>query len=365
MSCKSFVKDLRSGAITRRQALAGLAAAGIVAIPLRPARAAVNVSVLSWAGYDDKSLHPKFFEKYGASPSFSFMGEAEEGLQKLRGGFVTDVAHPCSSSVERWKDAGVLKPLDISRIEQWNDIFPEFSSLPGVVIGSEYWNMPWDWGNESIIYRTDQVEPKENSINLLLDERYEGRMAMFDSVESVSAVAGTLSGAAKPWDMTDDEIAKAAEVMRKLNENMRFYWTDATQVAQAMASGELVAAWAWNATVVELKKQNAPIVYMHPKEGLFTWVCGLSLVKSGTGDEQQAYDYLNAMLDPSSGKVLAEWGYGHSNRRTFDVVPKEQLEAMGIPDPVELMKTSHVYHPIPPAVKEKLIKVFDQVKAGL
>ncbi len=76
MSYKSFVKDLRSGDMTRRQALSGLAAAGIVALPLRPARAAVNVSVLSWAGYDDKSLHPKFFEKHGASPAFSFMGSS-------------------------------------------------------------------------------------------------------------------------------------------------------------------------------------------------------------------------------------------------------------------------------------------------
>jgi len=366
MSYRSFVQDLRSGSMTRRQMLASLAAAGVIALPLKPARAqSVNLTVLSWAGYEDPSLHPAFAAKYGASPSFTFMGEVEEGLQKLRGGFAPDVAHPCTSSVERWKDAGVLKPIDISRIEQWSDIFPEFQQLAGVKIGSEYYNMPWDWGNESILYRHDKIQPTDDTIAFLLDERLKGQVSFFDSIESISAFAGKVSGAAKPWAMTDAEIEKAVAVMRQLNDNVRFYWTDATQLTQALASGEILAAWAWNAAVVELKKQNVPVTYMHPKEGLFTWVCGLSLVKNGTGDETQAYDFLNAMLDPQSGKTLVDWGYGHSNRKTFEIVPKEQLVAMGIPDPIELMKTSYVYEPIPPATKEKLIKIFDTIKAGL
>lgn len=366
MSYKSFVRDLRSGGMTRRQMLAGLASVGVVALPLKPARAqGVNLSVLSWAGYEDPSLHPAFAKKYGASPSFTFMGELEEGLQKLRGGFAPDVAHPCVSSVERWKDAGVLKPLDTGKIAQWNDIFPEFQKLDGVQIGADTYNMPWDWGNESVLYRHDKIQPADNSIAFLLDERLKGQISMFDSVESVSAIAGTLSGAKQPWAMTDAEIAKAVPIMRKLNANVRFYWTDATQLTQAMASGEILAAWAWNAAVVELKKQNVPVTYMHPKEGLFTWVCGLSLVKNGKGNETQAYDFLNAMLDPESGKTLVDWGYGHSNRKTFEIVPKQQLAAMGIPDPIELMKTSYVYRPIPPATKEKLIKIFDTIKAGL
>jgi spermidine/putrescine transport system substrate-binding protein len=367
MSYKSFVRALKRGELRRRDVLLGLAAVGIVpAVFKRPALAADALTVFGWAGYEDPMFHGSYVKKHGASPQFSFYGELEEGLQKLRGGFTADVVHPCSSSVERWNDAGVLRPLDVDRIEHWEDIFPSFRSVPGVKIGDDYFNMPWDWGNESILYRTDLVTLKEPSIALLMDERYQGKMAMFDSAESMGAVAGVLSGAANPFSLTDAELPQATEVMKKINANMRFYWTDATQITQALAAGELVAAWGWNAAVTELKKQGLPIEYMQPNEGIFTWVCGLSLCQNAPASEQLAYDYLNAMLDPESGKALiVDYGYGHSNQKSFDLVDAARLEELGIADPTAMLQNTHVYEPTPAATKEKLIAIFDQVKSGL
>lgn len=366
MSYKSFRRDLRDGTLTRRQILGALASAGIAASVFpRRALADVNLTVFTWSGYDDPMFHGAFVKKYGASPQFTLFGEVEEGLQKLRSGFTPDVAHPCTSSVPRWKDAGVLRPLDTARIEQWDNIFPGFQTIPGVVIGGEHYNMPFDWGNESVLYRTDLVELKENSIGLLLDERYRGKMAMFDSAESMAAIAGVLSGAKDPFSLTEAEMPAALAIMKKIHANMRFYWTDTTQVTQALAAGELVAAWAWNAAVVDLKKQGVPVTYMRPKEGIFTWVCGLSLVKGATGSETQAYDFLNAMLDPASGEALiTQYGYGHSNRKSFELVDRARLEELGIADPEEMLKNSLTYRPTPPATKEELVKMYNQVKLG-
>src|SRR3546814_13006738 len=85
---------------------------------------------------------------------------------------------------------------------------------------------------------------------------------------------------------------------------MRFYWDDATQIEQAMASGELVAAYAWNGSVKALRDQGVPVAYMTPKEGLLTWVCGLTLSSSPIGAEQQAYDFTDAMHPPDAGRFL-------------------------------------------------------------
>lgn len=366
MSYKQFRRALKSGLMTRRAMLAGLAAAGIVATTTRRMRAAEKLNVFTWAGYDDPHLHQAYIEDHGESPTFTFFGEVEEGLQKLRGGFTPDIAHPCTSSVSRWNDAGVLRPIDPSKIEHWNDIFPSFRTIRGVTIGDEIYNMPFDWGNESVLYRTDLVTANTDSLALLTDETYRGRIAMFDSAESMSAVAGVLTGAETPYDMTDEEIARAHEVMKQINANVRFYWTDATQITQALGAGELVAAWAWNAAVVELKNQGLPVAYMEPKEGLFTWVCGLSLVKDGPGAPDDAYDFLNAMLEPETGRfMIEEYGYGHSNQKSFELVPAARLEELGIANVKQLLASSHVYEEIPPATKEKLIRIFDQVKAGL
>jgi hypothetical protein len=72
------------------------------------------------------------------------------------------------------------------------------------------------------------------------------------------------------------------------------------------------------------------------------------------------------MLDPTSGKALIEnFGYGHSNRKSFDLVDPEQVKQMGLADLDGMLATTNFYDQIPPATREKLVALFDQVKAGI
>ncbi|HUF43900.1 MAG TPA: hypothetical protein VMN43_01030, partial [Aestuariivirgaceae bacterium] len=89
------------------------AAAGLTAVMApawsRRARAAANLTVFEWSGYDDPSLCPEFVEKYGGPPDYAIFAEEEEAYQKLRAGFKVDLSHPCTLSVGRWRDAGLIK----------------------------------------------------------------------------------------------------------------------------------------------------------------------------------------------------------------------------------------------------------------
>jgi spermidine/putrescine-binding protein len=370
MQPKDMLAGLAEGRLSRRQFLAGLSSLGIVATTFRIAPRAfaadVNLSVFTWADYDNAVYHQKFIDKHGGSPTFSIFGESEEALQKLRGGFKQDVVHPCTSDLRRWKDAGILKPIDTKRLDQWNNVFPSIQKIPGVMMDGQQYHMPWDWGNESILYRTDKVDIKEESLSLMLDERYKGQLAMYDSVDSMTGLGGKLAGIADPFNMNDEEIEKTVAVWKKVHSNLRFYWTDNTEAQQAIATGELVAAWAWNEAVMNLTKEGVPVKYMKPKEGMFTWVCGLALTTNGPGSEDQAYDFLNAMLDPDSGKNLIEnFGYGHSNRKSFDLVDPELVKQMGLSDLDGMLATTNFYQEIPPDTKEKLVAKYDEVKAGI
>ena len=92
-------------------------------------------SVFLWGGYDDDGLFGSYAAEHG-SPEYSIFGDAEEGLQKLKAGFEVDLAWPCQGEIKRWVRAGVLEPLDPSRIENWDDMFPEVRDLPsGMVDG--------------------------------------------------------------------------------------------------------------------------------------------------------------------------------------------------------------------------------------
>ena len=363
-----LIEDLVDGRINRRRFLNGLASAGLAVtiLPLtRPARAQSDLTVFTWAEYDNPMFHQPYVDAHGTSPDFSIFGEEEEALQKMRSGFTPDVSHPCTSNVQRWKDAGVLRPIDSSRIEEWDNIFPSFKDIKGVMIDGEVYHMPWDWGNTSIVYRSDLVDVEEESYSILLDERYKGHMSMFDSAETMTAIAGLLAGVGDPFNMTDEEIGKTAEIMQRIHQNLRFYWTDSTQIEQALATGELVASTAWNESVVNLKAQDIPVKYMTPKEGIMTWVCGLALVKDAPGSEDLAYDYLNAMLAPETGKTLIEeFGYGHANQNSLDLVDQQRLEELGIGNAKEAMANSVFFDEMPAEQRERMNSIFEKIKAG-
>ena len=51
------------------------------------------------------------------------------------------------------------------------------------------------------------------------------------------------------------------------------------------ASGEIVAAYSWNDAPKNLAAQGIPVAYAKPKEGYFTWYCGMTILNSGKGDD--------------------------------------------------------------------------------
>ena len=131
-----------------------------------------------------------------------------------------------------------------------------------------------------------------------------------------------------------------------------------------MASGEIVAAYAWNDLVKNLKAEGIPVEYAIPKEGLFTWFCGLTLLNSGSADEQLAYDFVDAWLSPETGKLLIEGsGYGHANMKSFELADAAEVAAMGLTDPVAVMRDAILFRNPPDEVQNELNQVWTDTKA--
>ena len=247
--------------IMRQASALGLSIVGLSTIGGR-ARADQNLSYFTWSGYELKELHAAYSAKYGTEPDFSFFSDEEEALQKMRGGFNPDLAHPCYNTIGRFRDAGVLQPLDVDRLKNWPDVFAPFKAVDGVQVNGKFWIVPFDWGTSSVIYRPDLVKVDEQSWTMLIDPQFKGKISFLDAPDNVAAIAGLLTGAENPMDMNDDQMGRAEEVLRKLHQNVRFYWSDQAQLEQAMASGEVVAAWGWMSSVNNFKKQGIDVAFM-------------------------------------------------------------------------------------------------------
>jgi spermidine/putrescine transport system substrate-binding protein len=343
---------------------------GLAVLPLRPAGASGEITYFAYAGYEDPGMHAAYREKYGSSPESAFFADDEAALLKLKNGYDADIAHPCSNSVTKWRVAGVISPIDVSRLRNWDNVIPALKGVAGTSHEGKHWFLPFDWGSNGVAFREDLVDAKyvhENSYRLLWDKRYAGRLGMWDSVDGAVAMAAAILGIKDTAEVSDAEFAAIRDLLAEQRELIAYYWTSETDAETALASGELVASYLWNAPVLRLRQQGIPVQYMlKPKEGVISYVCGMVLLKNGAGDDQAKYDFMNAMTDPESGKFLIEnLGYGHCNKKTYTLVSDEVLAERGLSrDPTAYLSNSTFFQTWPPELRDRYIAMFEEVKLG-
>ncbi|WP_295532691.1 extracellular solute-binding protein [uncultured Thioclava sp.] len=329
-----------------------------------PALADGKLAYFTWSGYELPVFHEGYTAAHPDALDVSVFGDDDDAFTKVKAGFHPDLAHPCYDKIARWNAEGLLQPIDTSRIKNWNHIFKVFRELPDIQAGDgKVWMVPWDWGNTSILYRTDMVAPDaEMSWNMLWDPQYAGRLATIDAVHDTPLVAAVLTGV-NPFDMSDADLETVANKLREQRPLLTTYTTDMTSIEQSLASGELAAAMTWNASAVALKAQGVPVEFMNPKEGMLTWTCGFVMLKDAQNVDL-AYDFINARLDANSGKHLIEdYGYGASTDSAFAEVPAETLDELKLPaDPQKMLETTIFTGPM--KQNDALAKMFERIKAG-
>ncbi len=322
-----------------------------------------KLQYFTWSGYELPEFNPSFLASHPDGVEVTIFGDDDDAFAKVKAGFRPDIAHPCYDKIARWNQEGLLQPIDTARIENWDSIFPVFRELPDISAGDgKVWMVPWDWGNTSILYRTDLIENPEQSWNLLWDPQLAGRIATIDAVHDTPLVAAILAGV-NPFDMTPEEIELVAEKLREQRPLLSAYTTDMTSVEQALTSGELLAAMTWNASATALRRQGVPVEFMKPKEGMLTWLCGFVLLKDAKNVDL-AYDFINSRLQPESGTYLIEaYGYGSATSTAFERVEPATLEELQLPaDPEQALRTTVFTAPM--KQNDELAQMFERVKAG-
>ena len=359
MTVKTAFKHIAGGALF----------ALLVSTTAAPVMAADNLTIFDWSGYEDPAFHPAYTAKHGTEPDFSFFGDEEEAFQKLRSGFKADLAHPCSQSVAKWREAGLIEPLDTSKLTYWNDTDPGIVAMKGLMTtpDGKAWLLPFEWGNTVLTYRTDTVKPEEiASLKAFADPKFKDRVSIGDNVDDAYALASLVIGV-KDWTtMTDEQFSQASDFLREVHKNVRLYWTDNTDLSQAIASGEVDLAWAWNETATTLQADGVPAaIKKDTAEGLSTWVCGYVRLKGATAPEDQQYDFLNAITDPAITSYMVEsWGYGHANARGMAQVDPKVLADKGYADVSKFLDNTLFQAPMPMELRQKMIAEFEKIKAG-
>lgn len=320
--------------------------------------------VFDWAGFEQPSMMTSYVAKHGQMPTYSFFADDDEAFQKVSSGFKADVAHPCSQMVAKYRDAGLVEPWDVSRIPQFANINPRFLNSPIFKDDGGVWYIPTDYAYTAIAWNTKEVpEADVASLKVFLDPKYAGRISLPDNTDDVWSLALLATGVSDWSNITEDQFQAAAAWLREAHPNVRAYWSDPSELAQLMATGEVLVAWSWNDSIALMRGEGFPVGFQrNAAEGASTWFCGYVNFKDAPGSEDKAYDFINAWLDPASAKgLLDNLGYAATNDAGLALIPPEELVAADV-NPIETTLLSQV--PIDLAMRDRMLQEFENIKAG-
>ncbi len=273
----------------------GLTGAAIIAGLVLGASAvhAGEVSVLGWEGYADESYVKEFEEASGCKVTATYVGSNDDFAPKLAaGGGVYDIVSASADAASVLVIAGLVEPLDKSKIEHWDDIYEIFRNARAINAGGEIYGVPLTWGSIPLMYRTDKIAGEPDSYAALWDEQYKGRIAMWDDKSAIYNTARLL-GYDNVYSLSDEQFEAVKQKLIEQKPLLRKYWSTAGELINLYASGEVWVSNTWGGyQVAELQKQGIPVKEFLPKEKADGWVDNWMIAK-GSANTDCAYQYIN------------------------------------------------------------------------
>ena len=302
-----------------------------------PARAGGELNLMTWEGFADPSFVSIFEAQTGCKVTATYIGNNEEIFAKLSivGGTIYDAVSPDIDATGILTQMGVIEPLDVGRLEHWDEIPTSFTDLPGVQSEGQIWALPWTWGAIPLMYRPDKISDPITSLSALFDPKYAGHVSLQNDKVTLFLAARYLWGRDfDSYHMTDEQLAEVQKTLTEQKKLIRQYWATAGELINLYSNGEvwLSTTWAGYQSVI-LEEQGIHVVEVVPTDGADAWNNAWQIVK-GTPNLDCAYAWLN-FATSSDGQcgVVQVTGYAGANPVALkDCLTPELEEAIHIND---------------------------------
>jgi len=294
--------------VSRREFGRGLGAAGTAAalsslLP-RSSSAATAVKYVGWQGYDEGLNVDGWFGKNDITlqPTYITAGN-EEIIALLQSGGKgnVDFVTPAALYVPFYAEVDLLEPLDMEKIPNYRNLFPEFQHMTTLEFGGKVYGTPFVWGSIPLMYNADVVTEPPTSWLDMMDPRWQNKVAfVHDLIGVMVPFMAVVTGTHTPWIATHAELEKATELLIKIKKEHALTVTPGYgELGTLFANGEVVMAPAWEPASVWGGADAVNIKWVMPKEGGLIFVDNLSIVP-GAPQKDLAYEILNHSLSPEA-----------------------------------------------------------------
>lgn len=241
--------------------------------------------------------------------------------------------------------AGVLQPMQVSRIKNYDKIVPLFTvgrlspdapiaqgTAPHTVGFVEkqdsktFAPKPTEWMTLiPTIYNADTLGIRPDLVGRpianwkdLMDPAFKGRASILNipsiGIMDAAMVMESLGHVryGDKGNMTREEIDKTTSFLTEAKRagHFRAFWKSFDESVNLMASGEVIIQSMWSPAVAAVRSRGIACTYQPLAEGYRAWGGGLGIARHLSGIElDAAYDYINWYLSGWVGAYLNRQGY--------------------------------------------------------
>ncbi len=292
-----------------------LAAVLLFSVPATAAAASeqVTLNVYNWGEYIDLSIIDKFEEAYpNIKVNYTTYDSNESMYSKIVSGAASyDIVIPSDYMISKLIQEDMLSELDFGNIPNYKYIGEAFKNLS--YDPDNKYTVPYFWGTVVVIYNSahiDEEDVKDQSVNLLWNEKYSGKILMFDNPRDAFALALVSLGYSMNSENAN-EWQEAAELLNKQKPLVQAYVMDA--IFDKMESGEAWIAPYYAGDALIIQESNPDIRYYMPKEGTNMFFDSMCVLKTSE-HKKEAETFINFMCEPEIAALNAETvGYATPN----------------------------------------------------
>jgi len=330
----SFWRGMTQPRFTRRQAL-GFAGAGVASTMMMGAEASLAGAALpnakvgtkswwakqklhhqlnfaNWPYYIDvlKGRHPSldhFTKVTGIKVNYqeviqdnpSFYQKIRPSLAAGQGtGYDLMVMTNNSNQLGYLIELGWLIPLDRAMMKNFNKYAGPLIKNPSWDPHNKY-TMAWQSGWTAIGYNSKMVKNPGDSIQLLFDKKYKGKIGMFNDPIELGSV-GLLAIGVEPATSTEKDWAKAAKKLQlQKSDGLVSSYYDQSYI-QHLKNGDIAVSMCFSGDIfqADLNSKYKDLTLLLPKEGAMLWTDNMIIPMYAQNplDAMTAMDYFYSPL---------------------------------------------------------------------
>ena len=325
--------------------------------------------VYNWGQYisegDDGSLDviAAFEEAYpNIRVQYSTYDSNEIMYSKLaNGGITVDVIIPSDYMIGRMVQEGMLEELNFDNIPNYQYIDDSFKSTS--YDPENKYSVPYTWGTVGIIYNTKYVDEADvTGWELLWNEKYAGKILMFDNSRDAFGIAEYLLG----YDVNTTDETELQDCAAKLAEQkpvVQQYVMD--QIFDAMENEEAWIAPYYAGDYLTMVEENPHLAFYRPTAQGYNMFIDAMCIPTCCQEKEAAEAFINFLCSPEISSANMEFlGYSVPSTAAKELMdPGVAGSKVAYPD-ADTLTTGTSFNFLPEETSRYMESLFMEVRNG-